>query len=410
VTVTAPGPVPTVRNERWHYAPLDEISARMSRSVAPSDGAPASLSTSLSPSLIDALIGAAAGATGPRIVFVNGRYAAGLSDGEGLPAGVRVGVADTGLDNGSGAAAVTVDDRVRVEEPIHVVHVAVPDAVDAPSVLSRARTIVELGDDTHLAIVETFGGLDGATTPTVTEASTTIRLGDRAELVHYRIQIEAPTATHLGQTHVDQGAGSALRMTSVTLGGDIARNAVDVHLDAADAQTELIGINVTGGHQRHDTVVTVDHAASMCASNQRFTGVVDDHGRGSFSGEIIVRHGTSGSDAHQASRNLVLDRNAEADARPWLRILADDVRCTHGATVGRLDDDALHYLRSRGIPFAAARAMLIDAFVGDVTDSIEHEQVRHHVRALVAATASTASDQSNASNASPHPARSVEQP
>ena len=396
MTVTARAPIPTVRDERWHYAPLDEINARIERSVAPGGGVP----TSVSASLIDALVGAA----GPRLVFVNGFYAAGLSACDGLAVGVRCGVSDTNHDGGPDTATVTVDNGVQIEEPIHVVHLAVPDSVASHSVLSRARTTIELAADARLAIVETFGGIDGSMPSTLTEASTTIRLGERAELVHYRIQIEAPASTHIGHTNIDQGAGSMVRMTSVTLGGDIARNAIDVHLDAPDARTELTGINVTGGHQRHDTVVTVDHAASRCASSQRFTGVVDDHGRGAFSGEIIVQPGTSGTDAHQSSRNLVLDPNAEADSRPWLRILADDVRCTHGATVGRLDDDALHYLRSRGIPLAAARAMLIDAFLRDVTDSIAHETVRAHVAALVAAAAS------NPSTAPTHSARSVEHP
>jgi Fe-S cluster assembly protein SufD len=396
VTVTTHAPIPTVRDELWHYAPLDEINAHMARSVTPGSGIPASVS----PASIDAMAGAAR----PRLVFVNGFYAAGLSDCEGLPVGVRCGVSDTDHGGGPDAATVTVDDGVRIEEPIHVVHVAAPDSVDAHSVLSRARTIIDLGDDARLAVVETFGGLDGSMTSTLTEASTTIRLGDRAELVHYRIQIEATAATHLGHTHIDQGAGSVVAMTSVTLGGDIARNAVEVHLDAPGARTELTGINVTGGHQRHDTVVTVDHAAPRCTSSQRFTGVVDDHGRGSFSGEIIVQPGTTATDAHQSSRNLVLDPNAEADARPWLRILADDVRCTHGATVGRLDEDALHYLRSRGISLAATRAMLIDAFLRDVTDSIAHEPVRDHVAALVAAAASSAS------TAPTHSARSVDHP
>jgi Fe-S cluster assembly protein SufD len=114
--------------------------------------------------------------------------------------------------------------------------------------------------------------------------------------------------------------------------------------------------------------------------------VVDDHGRGSFSGEIIVRPGTVATDAHQSNRNLILSPNAEADTRPWLQILADDVRCTHGASVGRLDDDALFYLRSRGIPLDAARAMLIGAFVRDITDAIPYESLRTHVAALIAAS------------------------
>ena len=396
MTLTAPAPIPTERDERWHYAPLDEINARMERSVVPCGDVP----TSVTPMLIDAMVGAA----GPRLVFVNGMHAADLSDCQQLPAGVRCDVSDTRSGGWPPMATLTVDDGVRFEEPIRVVHVAVPDADGAKHLLSRVSTIIELGADARLAVVETFGGLGGSLAATLTDASTTIRLGDRAELAHYRIQIEAPTATHLGRTHIDQGADSELRLTMVTLGADIARNAVEVHLDEPGARADLVGIAVASGHQRHDTVITIDHAASRCTSNQRFHGVVDDHGRGAFSGEIVVRAGTTGSDAHQTSRNLVLDTNAEADSRPWLRILADDVRCTHGATVGRLDDDALHYLHSRGIPLLAARTMLIDAFLRDLTDSIAHEAVRAHVAALVASAAS------EASTTATHPAWPVEHP
>lgn len=396
MSVTAHGPIPTERDERWHYAPLDEINARMNRSVASCGDVP----TSVTPMLIDAMVDA----TGPRLVFVNGMHAAELSDCHRLPAGVRCDVSDTNSGGGSPVATLTVDDGVRFEEPIRVVHVAVPDADEVQSLLSRARTIIELGTDAHAVVVETFGALEGSRASTVTEATTTIRLSDRAELVHYRIQIDALAATHVGHTLIDQGADSSVRMTSVTLGGDIARNAIHVHLDGPGARADLAGIAVTGGHQRHDTVVTIDHAASRCMSNQRFHGVVDDHGRGAFSGEIIVQPGATGTDAHQSSRNLVLDPNAEADSRPWLRILADDVRCTHGATVGRLDDDALHYLRSRGIPLVAARSMLIDAFLGDLTDSIAHESVRAHIAALVASAAR------GASTTATHPAWPVERP
>lgn len=402
MSVTAHAPIPTERDERWHYAPLDEINARMERSVAPCGDVP----TSVTPMLIDAMVGA----TGARLVFVNGMNTAELSDCHQLPAGVRCDVSNTSGGGGPPVATVTVDDGVRFEEPLRVVHVAVPDADEVKSLLSRARTIIELGTDAHAVVVETFGGLDGSRASTMTESSTTIRLGDRAELAYYRIQIDALAATHVGHTLIDQGADSSVRMTSVTLGGDIARNAIHVHLDGPGARADLAGIAVTGGHQRHDTVVTIDHAASRCTSNQRFNGVVDDHGRGAFSGEIVVQPGTTGTDAHQSSRNLVLDPNAEADSRPWLRILADDVRCTHGATVGRLDDDALHYLRSRGIPLVAARAMLIDAFLRDVTDSITHEAVRAHVAALIASAASEASEASGASTRATHPAGPVEHP
>lgn len=379
MTATAVAPIPTARDERWHYAPLDEITARLQRSVAPSPGDPAAR---VAPSQIDAL----AAAAGPRLVFVNGEHSSALSDLDGLPIGVRCGVSGMNQGSAAGTATVTVDDGVRCEELIHVVHIAAPDAGATRSVLSRPRTTIVVGAGARVSIVETFGGPTGSTSPAFTEAATQVRLGDDSELALYRIQIEPPQVTHVGRTRIDQGARSVMRMTSVTLGGDIARNAVEVRLDAPDAAIELTGIDVARGRQRHDTVVTVEHAASRCSSSQRFNAVVDHHARASFSGEIIVEPGTTGTDAHQSSRSLVLDRNAEADSRPWLRILADDVRCTHGAAVGRLDDDALHYLRSRGVPLAAARAMLIDAFLGDITDSITDARLRAHVAGVVSST------------------------
>ena len=390
--------LPTSREEAWRYTPTEEVRARFERATVATREARSLPDRSL----VDDLAGNVGGA---RMVFVNGTYAAELSDDQGLPSGlwcgpagpdhpavVRALAADQGptpdgflIHNHTDhleSAVVVVDAGVRLDDPVHVVHVTMPEGPDAdPAMVLHPRTIVEVGDGGHLTVVETYCGIDG---PTVTNASSTIRTGAHAEVDHCRIQVESSSATHIGHTRVEQGEGSRVAMASITVGGDIARNAIDVHLDAPDARTELTGVNVTNGHQRHDTVVTVEHTASRCASNQRFAGVVDDHGRGSFSGEIVVHPGTVATDAHQTNRNLVLDPHAEADTRPWLRILADDVRCTHGATVGRLDDEALFYLRSRGIGVAEARTMLIDAFVTEVTETITNDSVRAHVAAVVA--------------------------
>jgi Fe-S cluster assembly protein SufD len=156
-------------------------------------------------------------------------------------------------------------------------------------------------------------------------------------------------------------------------------------LHRTDARADLDGLYLPRGDQRHDYVITVDHRASHCASTQRFTGIIDDHSRGSFSGHVLVRHGTTGTDAYQSNRNLVLAPTAQADTRPWLEILADDVRCTHGATVGRLDDDALLYLRSRGFPLEQSGAILVAAFAAEVIDGITPASLRNPVAATFAA-------------------------
>jgi len=392
------------RKEAWLYTPVDEIIARTNAAV-PAERA----GTAVSPSDVTERAGRY---DGPRLVFVNGFFAAELSRLDNLPAGLWCGPAgahhlpthllvaraelfDPGdhlfadrRGNGHDVAVVIADNGVHFDQPVHIVHFAAPAHDGEPTgVISHPRTIIDVGHHSNVAIVETYCGLDGST---VADASTTIRIGDGAELDQCRIQIESPVALHIGHTRVEQGAGSRLRHSSITVGADIARNAIDVHLDAPDAHTELTGINITGRRQRHDTAVTIDHDASRCNSKQRFVGVVDDHGRGSFSGAIIVRPGTVATDAHQSNRNLVLDPHAEADTRPWLNILADDVRCTHGATVGRLDDDALFYLRSRGIALPEARAMLIEAFIRDIIDAIAHPSLRDHVGAMIDAITTAA--------------------
>jgi Fe-S cluster assembly protein SufD len=396
MTTATATPFPSTRQEAWRYTPVEEIVERVeaaARAVPP---------PSLSREIVDALAGDHGGT---RLVFVNGAYDAAVSDCDGLPVGLSYVLDERrtdlvpeppGLDgflarnrrDGRDTAVITVEPGAVIDRPVHIVHLWAPNA-SGPTTISHPRTVITVGESSHVAVIETYCGLDG---PAVTNADTTIRIGRGAEVEHCRVESEARTATHIGHTRIEQQEGSRFRMTSVTLGGDIARNAVDVRLDGADARAELCGVNVTTGHQRHDTSVTIDHAASGGASTQRFTGVVDEHGKGSFSGEIVVRPGTVATDAHQSNRNLVLSPDAEADTRPWLQILADDVRCTHGATVGRLDEDALFYLRTRGIPLGAARQMLIDAFVRDITDTIPDGSLREHVVALIAARSGAGAD------------------
>jgi Fe-S cluster assembly protein SufD len=398
--------VPTTREEAWRYTPVEDIVARMQAATAPVATGPvvttAAATAALTRRRVDALAGSHGG---PRLVFVNGAYDAGLSDPVPAPPGLRCGVAtpadiaaleqreaEVG-DNWFRAcnraarhdvAIAIVEPGAQIDQPVHIVHLSAPcpAPVGSGDALSHPRTFIDVGDGGRVAVIETYCGLE---VPTVTNASTTVRAGRHAEVDLCRIQTEPSSALHVGDTRIEQAEGARLRMTAVSVGADIARNAISVRMAGAGTTTDLSGVDLAIGRQRHDTVVTVDHLADRGASTQRFTGVVNDHGRASFSGEIIVRPGTRATDAHQSSRNLVLGPNAEADARPWLQILADDVRCTHGATVGRLDDDALFYLRSRGIGLAVARTMLIEAFVRDITDRIPHESLRRQVGALVTA-------------------------
>jgi Fe-S cluster assembly protein SufD len=385
--------LPDPRAEAWRSTPLDEIVA----ALGAAGPAPATWE-GLDPAVVDDLAGDHGG---PRLVFVNGALDPALSDLGRTPAGAWLGGADglrprrtpgapAPIDEpvdgfhalswaaGRDVAAVLVDPGVELPAPIHVVHLAAPGR--DPSV-THPRTVVRVGAAGHLDLIETFVGLDG---PSITNASTRVLAGEGAAITYHRVVAEAPDAIHVGRTAIEQSARSAVQATTLLVGGHIIRNAVDVRLAGADSRVALAGLYRPVGRQRHDNVITVDHVASGGTSTQRFKGIVDDAARGSFSGHVIVRPGTVGTDASQSNPNLVLAPTAQADTRPWLEILADDVRCTHGATVGRLDQAALFYLRSRGIPEAEGRAMLIEAFAAEILDAISPPSLRDLVVASLA--------------------------
>lgn len=380
--------LPDAHQEAWKYTPVAAI-------VSCLDGAHPAPPTAVTRALVDARAGDHGGG---RLVLVNGVHVPALSD-RVTSAGVVWGAAGAvggpsatedperydgfqalnGLA-GTDTAVVLVEDGVRIDAPIHLVHVSAP--VDG-STLTQPRTRVHLGRGSTVTVIESYIGLSGDDSSAVTNATTTITLEPEATLVHQRVQ-DAPTAVHVGHTRARLGAGSHLRATSVALGAAIGRHALDVTLAGPGARADLAGLYLPTAGERHDTVVTVDHAASGGTSTQRFKGVVGGDGRGSFSGHVIVRPGTTATDARQSNRNLLLSRAAQADTRPWLEIFADDVRCSHGATVGRLDDEALFYLRSRGIALDAARAMLVAAFADEITALVEPASLRAHVHAAVA--------------------------
>ncbi|MEO7430294.1 MAG: Fe-S cluster assembly protein SufD [Acidimicrobiales bacterium] len=391
--------LPDPREEAWRYTPVAEVVSSLQAAV------PATQQL-VERNVVDALAGDHGG---PRIVIVNGVYAPALSDLDRLRPGLWCGrLADLSptqdaaprwrdaallvdgfqaLNHIAGAdgAAVLIDAGAQPPDPVHIVHVTSPGERAA---VSHPRTVIDAGESSQVHVIETFCGLPGAA---FTNASATLRIGRGADVTHHRIQAEAAATIHIGHTRVDQAAESRLHASSVMFGADIARHAIEVVLHGPDASVDLDGLYLPTGHQRHDTTVTVDHAASRCSSTQRFKGVVGDHARGSFSGRITVRSGTVATDASQSNANLLLCPTAQADTRPWLEIFADDVRCTHGATVGRLDDDALFYLRSRGIPLEESRSMLIDAFVREITDAITPTSLRDHLTASFDAIASGAS-------------------
>lgn len=388
--------LPRSGEEWWKYADLDALTggpwvpaARPPRSTLTADD-------------IDGLAGSHGG---PRLVFVDGTFVDELSDlgrsGGGASCTVRTATADehvglllperydgfqalNDLAGGDGAY-VRVDTGAHLDEPISVVHVSTGGA--GLPFASHPRTTIDLGPGAQATIIETYVGL---VAPHLANARTVIRVGERASLTHYKLLRGRPDAAHVAHTRISVATDANVRAWSLLVGAAVARNALDVELRGTGATAELEGLYLPVGAQRYDTAVTVHHAAPDGTSRQQYRGVIGDAARGAFSGRVIVDADTTGNDAGQVNRCLLLSRTAEADSRPWLEIFADDVRCTHGAAVGRLDDDALFYLRSRGIPNIEARQLLVNAFVDELVSSIDHASLRVFAVDLIAST--TASD------------------
>lgn len=373
--------LPTKRDEAWRYAPHKALGELTFGPTTPPDLAPADIGGQIPD------IG------GPRLVIVNGVFDSALSNLDAVPAGVRlVSLADASGDlaadalerqhdeaedafsiinraYGTGGALMQIDGRT--DETIHIVDVAVPgDAQNA----SATRVVIEMAAGSSATVVETrigsgdtFGG---------SNVRTEISLAADASLEHIILQDLPSTQIHLGRVDVMQAAGSSLRARLFNLGSDYGRVAYYVHLAGEGANADLSGLYFGSGQQTLDQQITVVHGAKDCTSRQSYRGVLDDASTGIWNGGVDVRPGADGTDSEQSNDNLLLSRQAEANTMPRLEILADEVSCQHGATVGELDETALYYLRSRGIPKDEARRLLINGFADQAMDDLENEAVR----------------------------------
>ena len=392
-------PMPTKHDEPWHYMPVAKVLAALEAAGRADPG------IRIDPTEVDTLAGDHGGT---RLVFVNGAFDQAASrveapDGTSIGAFSQLGDADDAASSSvldvarldgfvalnhvvadDGASIVVHPDAV-LTRPIHVVHVAAPGP-DAPAA-TQPQTVIRIGAGAQAAIIETYVGLGGAA---FTNAATAVEVGDGASLTYHRIQSETADTVHIGDVHLRIGRDAQVRVGSFSLGGSLSRVAFDATLAGDGSRVDLDGLYVPTGNQHQDHVITVDHAASHTHSDQRFKGVITDRAHGAFTGHIIVAPGTVDTTSHQTNHSVLLTPTAQSDSRPWLEILADDVKCTHGATVGRLDDAALFYLRSRGIGLDEARHILIDAFASEITDAVEPASLRDHLVAQIAARRTSA--------------------
>jgi Fe-S cluster assembly protein SufD len=378
---------PTPRDEDWKYTNVTPLARTTFRPATSATAEEAALPTF---GLDDA----------HRLVFVNGRLSPEPSVLDALPEGVVVTSLGSALEDGpadvearlgsvasdrenafvalntaafADGALVLIAKGTDVTVPIHLQFLTVADA-DATAVQPRNLVVVERG--ARATIVESYVGSGEGRT--LTNAVTEIHVEENARLEHVRLEGELPGSSHIGTQviRIDRAARAATR--HVSLGEGLART--DVHAilgEGADCVME--GLYLGAGDRHVDYHTTIDHAEPHATSHELFKGVLDEKSSGAFHGRIIVRQDAQKTDAKQTNRNLLLSERAKVNTRPQLEIYADDVKCTHGATTGRLDRDALFYLRSRGIGEDAARSLLTVAFAAEILERIPHEGLRRRL-------------------------------
>ncbi|MFQ5457745.1 MAG: Fe-S cluster assembly protein SufD [Myxococcota bacterium] len=388
---------PTMREEDWKYtnlAPLAKIRFSPAPAAVPGDRAREALARD-----------GGEDDDAHRLVFVNGRFAPGLSRAGGDAGGAVIGSLAAALADhpdviaahlarhadGAGqplvalntafiadGAFIHVPDGVALARPVHLVFLS--DAPEGPAVC-HPRNLVVAGRGSQVRVVEHYATMGGEAC--FTNAVTEIAAGAGAVIDHCRVQRESESAFHVGNVTARQARDSSVTSWVVSLGGALVRNDVWVLLQGEGAGCAANGLYMAGGSQHVDNHTVIDHAVPHCASNENYKGILDGKATAVFNGEIIVREDAQKTDAHQLNKNLVLSEDALIHTKPRLRIHANDVKCTHGATVGMLDQDALFYLQSRGFPREEAKNMLTYAFATEIIEPIGDAALRRAIERQV---------------------------
>jgi Fe-S cluster assembly protein SufD len=340
------------------------------------------------------------------LVFVDGGYVGSLSSVGTLPPGVRAGsLAEalhsdgvvlqkhlarhapieaspfTALSTASirDGGFLHVPPNTDLAGPLHLVYVATAEAADS---VAHPRNLIVLEEGARASVIESYVTLAPGSMYW-TNAVTEVVAGAGSWLEHTRIQRESERAYHTGLTHVEQGRDSHYRSFAMAMGAALSRHNLHTRLNGENVETLLYGLYLTRGEQLADTHTAIYHDQPNCRSWEVYKGILDDRSRAVFNGKVFVKPEAQKTDAKQTNRNLLLSDAARVDTKPQLEIFADDVKCTHGATVGRLDDIALFYARSRGIPASEAQRLLTYAFAAEVIDEIALVPVREELERLV---------------------------
>ena len=342
---------------------------------------------------------------GARLVFVNGHYAASLSKIVKQPPGVKVtnvvsvlraepALLEKYLAQSSQAGDnaftalnqaffldggfIHVPAGTVVEEPVQIIYIATANQSGATI---QPRNVIIAEANSHLTVIESYVTAGGV--GYFTNAVTELVVGDNAIVEVLKFQDEAMDAFHMAAICGQFGRASNVRVHSFALGAKISRNSIRTNLAGEGLECVLNGLYLTRGEQLADHHMVVEHVQPHCASHEYFNGILDDKSRGVFHGRILVQRLAQKTDAKQTNKNLLLSDDATANTKPQLEIYADDVKCTHGATIGQLNQESIFYLRSRGLGPETARRMLIHAFAGEIIERIRHEAAREELNKLV---------------------------
>ena len=389
---------PTTKNEDWHFtsvAPIAERTFRLSTLHSAS---------SLGLKAADLERFGFGQADWHRLVFINGVFDESLSSFEDGGDAVSVGSLADAINSGSpaiqrhlgtiakfeqhtftalntafisdGAFIELANDTV-VEQPIHLLFISGGEGVCHP------RNLIVAGRHSRAAVIESYVSLRDS--EYFSNPVTEIVAGEGAHIDHYKLQRESESAFHVGTVQIREERDSQLHSFSFAVGGALARTNVYTSLEGDGATCTLNGLYLTDGTQHIDNQTSIEHIAPNCPSHEVYKGVLDGRSHGVFNGKVYVHPEAQKTDGKQSNNNLLLSPSARVDTKPQLEIFADDVKCTHGATVGRLDELAMFYLNSRGIGRETARTLLTYAFAADVLETIELEPLKKELEKMVLA-------------------------
>lgn len=387
VESVASSALPSTRDEEWRFTDLDVL---LKTSYTPAAASSVALDD-----LAEVLLPDTA-----RLVFVNGAYAPELSAIETLPDGVFVGTLGQAVSNAAlssqvqtylgqlpghaeaftalntasftEAAVVVVPKNVDVTSRIHVVFVST--SASTPSV-SYPRLLVTIGTHSRLSLIEDFVGLGNGAY--FADAVGELAIAENAEVIHTRVQRDGAAAVHIGKTAITQARDSRYTCNAINLGAQLSRHHLEMYQQGEQTQTTLNGLTVVRNEQTSDTHSAIALTAPYGTTRQLHKCIVDDRAHAIFNGKVFVPQAAQQTDAGQLNRTLLLSSKARVDTKPQLEIVADNVKCTHGAAVGQLSADELFYLQSRGIDLDDARALLIYAFAYEILEHISNETLRN---------------------------------